>query len=70
MESTVWYNGQKDRKKVFELYGHTTDPEENKNIANETSSKSVVASLSKPINERMAHDLKTRKRAGHKSVSL
>ncbi len=60
----------KGSETVIELYDHASDPEENKNIVEAPASKSVVASLSKQINDRIARDLKTRKEVGHKSLSL
>lgn len=61
---------KKDKETVFELYDHTSDPDENKNVANDPALKTVVASLSTQINNRIAEDLKTRKEVGHTSASF
>ncbi len=59
---------KKGNETVIELYDHTSDPDENKNVAREASFAKVVSQLSEQINHRIENDFKTRRVLGHRSA--
>ncbi|WP_051313044.1 sulfatase [Sporocytophaga myxococcoides] len=61
---------KKGNETVLELYDHTSDPDENKNVAGNPALKAVVASLTAQINQRIENDKKDRKILGHTSQAF
>jgi hypothetical protein len=57
-----WQDGSKT---VFELYDHLSDPEENKNIAAQESSRKIVQRLSVKINQHIEEDKLLKSNIGH-----
>lgn len=56
---------KKGAETVYELYDHSVDPNENKNVAQDPRSQKVVLALSAQINNRIENDCKARKALGH-----
>ncbi len=61
---------RKGSETVIELYDHTSDPDENKNVAGNPALKAVVTSLTTQINQRIENDKKDRKILGHTSQAF